>query len=184
MYVVIGCGGLLIITFVLSAASKVRSRAAFAEFVTATRQLLAMPAVPAAPVAVGVAAAESVLPLLVFALPVAGFPLSAVLLSAFGGAVTRAVRRGVRQPCRCFGASAAPLGYRHAVRAAVLCAVALLGTVAAVAGGVRTGAGLLTTVQAGGAALALFAAAMCAVLIVRLDDLVDLARAPGGGARR
>ena len=67
-------------------------------------------------VAAVVVAAEAADVILLPVLPVVGLLLAAALLLAFGAAALAAVARGVKAPCRCFGASVRPLGRSHAVR--------------------------------------------------------------------
>jgi len=181
-YVLIGCCAALAAIFAASAAGKVRRRAAYAEFVAATRRLVPAP-VPrpiARAAAHAVVALEIALPVALFAVPLAGLAVAGGLLAVFTVAVLLAVRRGVREPCRCFGPAAAPLGYRHALRAGMLAGLALLGGVAAVAGRLS---GPLPELRSGtvpgGVAAALAAATVVAALAVRFDDVADLFAAPG-----
>jgi len=67
--------------------------------------------------------------------------------------------------CRCFGATGAPLGRRHLLRNGVLITLALLGVVA----GGATG-----SVAPAGVAVAAVAGAVCGLLFVWFDDIVDL----------
>ena len=117
-------------------------------------------------VAVAVAGAEAVVPVLlaVPATAVAGFGLAVLLLGAFTLAVGVVLRRGTAASCPCFGASAAPFGARHLVRNGALLAAGVLGAVT-----VGEGSG-----QAGGVLLAVLTGAVLASLVARLDDLVAL----------
>jgi hypothetical protein len=123
-------------------------------------------------VAVAVTAAEAavvVLLALPFTVPL-GLGLAVGLLAAFTTGIVLALRRGQRAPCRCFGASTTRLGPAHVVRTLVLVTVA--------------GTGLLTDLvavggagappQLGGVAVALAAAAVGVLIVVRLDDLMAL----------
>jgi hypothetical protein len=130
-------------------------------------------------VAVGVLTAEvAVVPLLVLA-PLGGFVLAAVLLGGFAVAIGRALRRGERGPCRCFGASSAPLGPRHVVRSAGLGLVALTGAAVLASGSasvpvLATGSDLLRAAHPAGVALAATVAGVLTLLTVVLDDLAAL----------
>ncbi len=152
---------------------KLRGRAAFREFAATTRVLL----IASSPVsrishatarvvggAVVAAEASVVLLLLVPGAGRIGLGLAMVLMAAFGHGIAAAIRRGVRTSCRCFGASSTPLGARHLVRNAALFLVAATGLLIGPVGD----ADLAGLVVAGGAA------AVLALLVVRLDDLVDL----------
>lgn len=87
-------------------------------------------------------------------------------------AEARAIRLGVRTPCRCFGgASTRPPSRLDLARNGLLLAVAVGG---AVASGSAGGAG----VRPAPAVLAAVAGAVAAVLVVHLDDLAGLVR-PG-----
>ena len=81
-------------------------------------------------------------------------------------------------PCRCFGASAAPLRRLHAVRSGALATLALvaLGLLAGAGAGAGrlTVAGLLTGLHPGGAALAAVSAAVLALLTIYFDDIAEL----------
>ncbi|GLF99549.1 MauE/DoxX family redox-associated membrane protein [Streptomyces yaizuensis] len=156
-------------------------------------RLLSVP-LPARPLAVAVVTAEAALvpalalpgvlapPAALDAVPgtaagtaavllVCGLALAAVLLAAFTALAVSAARGGNRVPCRCFGRTTTPLGAVHAVRNAVLLAVAVTGLVATALPGWSPGAGdpvaALTAVLAG-AALGL--------LTTALDDLAALFR--------
>ncbi|MEV1142788.1 MauE/DoxX family redox-associated membrane protein [Micromonospora sp. NPDC049799] len=139
----------LAVTLAWSAAGKLR-RAAHAAFRASLPRTLGVPAGFARPLAVGVVTAEVVTAvtlvaaLAVPALAPAGYVLAAALLGAFTAAVAVMIRRGVREPCRCFGATDDPPGPAHLARNVGLTAVAVGGTVLTL-GGARpvslTGAG-------------------------------------------
>lgn len=159
------------LVFGISAVSKLRS---FGEFARTTRLLLIAVAGPRRPlsytgtrsVSVAVAAAESAIPALAL-VPVlnpVGLGLAGLLLVGFGVGIAAAMRRGVRTSCRCFGASSQPLGARHLVRNAALLLVAVAGLTAGPAG----------DIELAGRVIAAGAAAILAVLVFRLDDLIDL----------
>ncbi len=104
------------------------------------------------------------------------FLSAVVLLAAFTGALTLSLRRGDRMPCRCFGATSAPLGAAHVVRNAVLLLVAATGAAAAVtepAGGRPAGLGVAAA-----------AGLVTGVLAVLADDIIDLFRTPAADKER
>jgi Methylamine utilisation protein MauE len=180
-YLVVGCRCLVGLVFLVAAASKLHSRAAFGGFGESLRQLPLVPKTLAVPAAVGVVVAEAVVPLLLVApaagFAAAGFAVALGLLSAFTATTVIALRRGARPPCRCFGMSEIPLGARHVVRNCALAAVAGVGLAAALQGGQRA-------VDPAGVAVAAVAGIVLAVLAVVFDDLVELfgpraAAAPG-----
>ncbi|WP_188195152.1 MauE/DoxX family redox-associated membrane protein [Nonomuraea sp. SYSU D8015] len=168
-YAVLICRSLLGLVFAVSALSKLRGRAPFAEFATSIRRLGIVPrgSVTAAAAGILVAEVAVVVALAVPATVPAGFVLAAAVLAVFIGTISAAVRRGTTAPCLCFGASSRTLGPRHIVRNTILLAVSLAGG----AGGVFAGAGPL---EPAGLALGLFVAAVLTVLIIRMDDLVGL----------
>lgn len=177
-YLGLGCRCVIGLVFLVSAVSKLRSRGAFREF-TAWLVSLPLPVVRRCPgvLAAALAAVEAGIVVL-DALPWAAWTvwtapaaliLAAVTLAVFTAGTWLAIRRGANQPCQCFGASATPLGRRHVIRDAVLCAIAVTG--ALTAGSVAT--------SGGGIAVSLFAGAVIALLVVFLDDLAALYSAPG-----
>jgi hypothetical protein len=121
----------LVIVFLLSASSKVRSRGAFAEFVASLVSLTGLPTQRAPAVAAVVATGEMTVVVLMFvpAPPVAlaGFLLAAFLLAAFTVAIINAIRRAVLVPCRCFGGSTNPIRPTDGVRNLILMGVAGVG---------------------------------------------------------
>ena len=180
-YLVVGCQCLVGLVFLVAAASKLHSRAAFGGFGESLRQLPLVPKTLAVPAAVGVVVAEAVVPLLLVApaagFAAAGFAVALGLLSAFTATTVIALRRGARPPCRCFGMSEIPLGARHVVRNCALAAVAGVGLAGALQGGQRA-------VDPAGVAVAAVAGIVLAVLAVVFHDLVELfgpraAAAPG-----
>ena len=172
-YVALACRVAVGLVFACSALSKLRGRAAYADFVGSVRALVPAADRGGAPVLAGVvvaaelAVAAGMLPTAVYrpALVLAG-----LLLLAFGVALALAIRRRVQVPCRCFGATSEPPGRPQLVRNAGLLAVALLGAV------VPAGA-----VAAGGAVTAGFTGIVVAVLAVGADDLAVLFPAPAPG---
>ncbi|MCD9194405.1 MauE/DoxX family redox-associated membrane protein [Streptomyces albireticuli] len=177
-YLALGIRCLIGAVFLASAVSKVGGRGAFGRFVSSVRDLRLVPPRSAAPVALCVVAAEAAVCLLLAApgpgaVAVAGFAVAGVLLGGFAAAVTLSVRRGVRTPCRCFGASTRPLGLRHVVRNLALTAAASAGAAAVlVSGAVRPDA-------PGGVVVAVTGGLLLGGLVVTLDDILDLFRPVG-----
>src|SRR5262245_30066038 len=130
-YVVVGCQAVVAITFVAAAVGKLRDRTEFRRTLTAA---LGLPWSRTGAPAIAVAVAEAVTALAVVALPAVGLALAALLLVAFTAVLVSMIRRQVRVPCRCFGASNRPPGAVHLVRNAILFAVAATGTALAVTG--------------------------------------------------
>ncbi|WP_169950557.1 MauE/DoxX family redox-associated membrane protein [Microbispora sp. H11081] len=161
------------IVFLMSAVGKLRGRAAYEEFTAATRALARLPARRAQPIAALVVAAEvAVAPLLAWGPTVlAGFCVALGLLAAFTAAIVAALRRGRPVPCRCFGASAAPVGPAHLARNAVLVVATAAGAVLAGLG--PTGLGPTGIGPAGLAAVAL-AAGATAVLLAASGEITGL----------
>jgi hypothetical protein len=168
-YLVIGARVLLLGVFVVALAGKLRRRAAFDEFRRSIAELRVLPRNWSLAAALAVTAAEAAI-IVLLGLPytvLPGFGLAAVLLVVFTTGIVLALRRGQRAPCRCFGASAAPLGPAHVVRNLILTAAGVTGLIAAFAAGTAG-------VQPGGIAVTLAAAAVGVLIVVRLDDLVAL----------
>ncbi|MEV0386486.1 MauE/DoxX family redox-associated membrane protein [Nonomuraea sp. NPDC050643] len=179
-YLAVACRCLIAVVFGVSLIGKLRGRAAFAEFGRATRRMLS--AVPpwravshatAARVAYVVAGAEAfvavslVVPSTVVPEAAgAGLVVAAGLLIAFSAGIAMVLRAGVRTPCRCFGSSSAPVGRPHLVRNAVLLGAAITGLLA--------GPGNAGPLHAAGVAIAATVAVVIAVLVIRLDDLVEV----------
>ncbi|MEV4324022.1 MauE/DoxX family redox-associated membrane protein [Microbispora rosea] len=162
------------IVFLMSAVSKLRGRAAYEEFTAATRALVRLPSRLVA--ALVVAAEIAVAPLLAWRpTALAGFGVALGLLVAFTAAIVVALRRGRRVPCRCFGASAVPVGAGHLARNAVLIVAAAAGAVQAGAGAVHAGTGAVFAGlgPAGLAAVALAAGAV-AVLLSAIGEIAGL----------
>ncbi|MEN3540859.1 MauE/DoxX family redox-associated membrane protein [Microbispora sp. ZYX-F-249] len=165
------------IVFLMSAVSKLRGRAAYEEFTAAARDLTRIPARRAGPVAAIVVAAEAaVAPLLAWGPTVlAGFCVALGLLAAFTVAMAAALRRGRRVPCRCFGASAVPVGLGHLTRNAVLVAAAAAGAVLAGAEAVAAGSGaVLADLGPAGLAAVALAAGATAVLLSATAEIAGL----------
>jgi len=170
-YIEICCRLLLATVFVGALVGKVVGRASFRTFVMSLRQMAVLPAsivLPAARLSVTVEALIAVLLLV----PIrwtgaAGFLLGAGLLAVFTVAVALSLRRGNRAPCRCFGASTAPLGVRHVVRNLTLIVAALLGLAATLSEGPLDVAPSLVA-----GIMGLFLGLLATIF----DDLVDLLR--------
>ncbi|BEL05301.1 methylamine utilization protein MauE [Actinoplanes sichuanensis] len=166
-YALVGARVLIGLVFAVSAVTKLRAFAAFRVSLAAMR---VVPRPLVGPVAVGVVAAESAIPvlLLVPGAQAAGFVVAVLLLAAFSAGIARVLATGTTASCRCFGVSAAPFGRHHLYRNAVLTVVAAAGLIAAV----RPGQGPAPA----GAAVAAGAAAVAALVVVMLDDIVELFR--------
>lgn len=148
--------------FAIAAASKLRRRAAFDDFVETLPPWgpLSLPAVGAAVVAL-----ELAVPVLLLAWPRAGLVLVMALLGGFTAVMVKTLRAGAPLTCRCFGASAQPIGVGHVVRNALLLAAAAVAALAAWLGGAAPPAEPAT------AAVALALGAIAGLLITRWDDL-------------
>lgn len=176
-YLVVACQAMLICVFATSVITKVRNQRAFADFSQSVEAFRVLPRSWSGMVARATVAGEAGVVLLLalpWAVP-AGFALAAGLLGAFTVAIVLALRGGRTAPCRCFGASAAPLSGSHVVRNLSLLAVSLTGLVggAVLSGPTRDPAGLT---------LSLAVAAVAALFVVRLDDVAALLR-PAAGDR-
>ncbi|MDR8413503.1 hypothetical protein MTP10_32800 [Nonomuraea sp. 3-1Str] len=171
-YVRVGCAWLIAVVFAITAVSKARDLPGFARSLP---DLVPVPRALTRPLAVVVAALEGLVALLVAVPLVAGVSgvvayglgLALLLLAAFTVAIAVALRRGRRAPCRCFGASAAPLGARHLVRNGLLIIAAALGLLPPAGSPALAG-----VVVAGVAGL------IGAILVAAFDDLVDLFAGP------
>lgn len=171
-YLTVACRVLLAVVFATSLVSKLRGRAAWSGFADSVRQLGRVPGPAVGMVATTVVAAEA-LALVLLLVPTAaplGLAVSGSLLTGFTVVMFAGWRRGVRAPCRCFGASTVPVGVRHLVRNALLITVAGAGIAGHLAGASVAHPGGLAVAAASGLAAA-------AVLIV-FDDLVDLLWGP------
>ncbi|MGH3758720.1 MauE/DoxX family redox-associated membrane protein [Actinophytocola sp.] len=177
-YLLIGLLAVPTVVFGLSAWSKLVAQRAFA---ASLRPLRMMPQRLIRPVAVVVTAAELAVAVglgwtilagigLAPAGPAVGLVsliMAGVLLAVLTVGIALALRRGARATCACFGATARPLGGRHLVRNGFLIAVVLAGLVVRA----LTGDG---TAEFAGAVVGLAGGALGALILVRLDDLVEL----------
>jgi hypothetical protein len=167
-YLVVGCRVLLGTVFAVALVGKVWGTGAWQAFTASLSDLARVPRRLRPVVAAAILLCEATV-LALLAVPwtvVAGLGLAAVLLAVFTAALGAAVRRGVREPCRCFGAGAAPLSRVHVVRNGLLTTIAATGTAAAFAGpNPAEPAGLLVAALVG---------ATVAAVLLRLDDIVAL----------
>ncbi|MFH8790772.1 MauE/DoxX family redox-associated membrane protein [Streptomyces roseoverticillatus] len=167
----IGIQCLIGAVFLASSAGKLTGRRAFDRFVSSVAGMRVVPFRSARSVARAVVAAEGAvcvsLAVPVPAATVVGLAIAAGLLAVFTAGIALSVRRGVRTPCRCFGASQAPLGPRHIIRNLALTAAAVTGAAAVTAGGTAT---------PGGVAVAVLGGLLLGALVAALDDILDLFR--------
>ncbi len=121
-YAVLFCRILLAGVFLAALVGKVRSASAYREFAGSVVRLgLFSRRVSRVCAAVVVGVELLVLVLLVPPRTVpAGFLAAVLLLGAFAAGIVLALRVGNSAPCRCFGASSAPLGRVHVVRNLIL----------------------------------------------------------------
>lgn len=169
LYLVIACRALLAAVFMIAFVGKVRGRATFDEFVASIVALGILPKALSAAAARALVVAEAAAVLLL-ALPSTvplGFLAAVGMLVVLTSGILVALRRGRQAPCRCFGASVTPLGRAHVIRNLVLIAVSGSGLTA------WAGAGA-SVAHPAGVVLALVAAAVGVLLVVRLDDLMEL----------
>jgi hypothetical protein len=168
-YLEVVCRALLASVFVVAVVNKVASRAAWLDFVRSLRELRQLPEAVVRPAAVATVTVEALVAVLLL-VPVRtagilGFALAAGLLGAFTVVIGRALARGNRAPCRCFGASSTPLGRPHVVRNLTLICVALLGLA-----GLSAGA----AIDPGYAVLAGITGLVLGILTTAAEDIVAL----------
>lgn len=156
------CRGTLVLVFLASAAGKISN---FGGFVAAIRQLGLVPGSWPRPVARLVVAAEVAAAVLLL-LPngLAGFVLVMLLCAMFGVVIELSVRRDIRVPCPCFGASADLLNRRHLLRNGILVMLAAIG----LAG---FDPGRLEFVDT---AVSLVVALFVAAVVIRFDDVAEV----------
>ena len=154
--------------FAVAVASKVRSRTAIRSFASSI-EVFGVRRARAPAVAAAAVALESAIVIAVLApgLAGAGLWLATATLTLLTVLVAALLRRGVRAPCRCFGASARPMGRVHVARNAIAAIVAA-------AGALLHGAGPSPDPTA--IALGLGAGLAGAFLLMRMDDVADLFR--------
>ncbi|MHB9863460.1 MauE/DoxX family redox-associated membrane protein [Streptomyces sp. YIM S03343] len=156
--------------FLISSLSKARSREAYRDFADSLARIRAVPAAAEGLAARAVVAAEFAVWVLL-AVPTArawrlGQFLALWLLAAFTVAIARTMRRRSPVACGCFGASAAPVGFRHIARNALLAAVALSCLLAPVSG----------SASVGEAAVAALAGLAMGLVTTVLDEIFALFR--------
>jgi hypothetical protein len=161
------CRALLGAVFLAALGEKLRSRRAFAELVESLRELAVLPAPVWIGVGASLAALEAAVVALLAAAPAAGFALALALLASFVWVLARALRRGSRVRCRCFGATGGILGREHVARDAALALVAAAG-LAAQSATPGAGAPAAVLLAAGGTG------ALAGLLVARWDDLAYL----------
>jgi hypothetical protein len=189
-HLVVAALAVVSVVFGVSAASKVagvQRQRAFAESLRALR-LLPLPLV--APLAAAISCVELVIAVELaaailgvvagapWALSVAvlGLLLAVAVLSALTAGIVLALRRGSAASCACFGASDRPLSRRHVLRNSVMQVVG--GSGAVIAAVSQT-----AVVDPVGAGLAGAVGVIVAVVLIRLDEIVELF-APTGLAGR
>jgi Methylamine utilisation protein MauE len=158
-YLRAACAALIAVVFAASSVSKLRDFHGFARSVPV---LVPMPARWVPPVSVAVVVAEGSIAALVVvpATATAGFVLASGLLLAFTAAIAASLRRGQPAPCRCFGAADTPVGPRHLARNTALACFAVLGALAPE-----------HLPPVAGAAVAVAAGVVVAVLVIAMDDI-------------
>lgn len=147
--------------FTIAAASKLRSRAAFDDFVDTLPELGSSRLATVAGAAV--VTLELAAPVLLFASPRAGLVLVLALLGVFTAVMVVTLRAGGSMTCRCFGASEQPIGAGHVVRNALM--------IAAAAGAAWLSGGDTPHLEAAEVGVAMALGAISGVLITRWDDL-------------
>ncbi|WP_244224336.1 MauE/DoxX family redox-associated membrane protein [Corallococcus sicarius] len=163
-----GCRLLLAVVFALAAGSKARSRESFKDFTRTLGSFGVPKALAGAPLAAAVVLAEALCVLLLLAAAPAGYALALMLLGGFTLGLVRAWRGAAPVSCRCFGASATPVGPGHLVRNGLLLSVGVLGALGHQAGPAPLEAALLAGAVGG----------LAGVFVTRWDDLVFLLRGP------
>jgi hypothetical protein len=164
VYIALTCRCLVGIIFAVSAFSKLRSGSAFRAF-AAWLADFGLPLAGRGSAVVLAGAEAALVPLIT--LPwtaAAGLALAAGAAALFAAGTLMIVRRGAKVSCRCFGASAAPLGLAHVARDAVLCVAAAVGAAGAGSAGAR----------APGIVLSVVVAVVLAAFVLFLDDLTEL----------
>lgn len=156
-YLRAACAALIAVVFAASSVSKVRDFRGFARSVPV---LAPIPAKWVTPVSMAVVVAEAAAAVLALVTAKAGFVLAGGLLLAFAAAIAASLRRGQPASCRCFGPADTPLGPRHLVRNAVLVCFAVLGALAPE-----------HPPSVAGAAVAVTAGVVVAVLVIAMDDI-------------
>jgi hypothetical protein len=169
-----GAAVALWVVFAVSAAGKVRSAERQRAFAASLRPLGFVPDRFLRPAALAVTAAEVAVVVGLTCVPFGAGPpaagafwLAAGVLTVLTGGVALALGRGAAASCACFGTAERPLSRRHLVRNLALLAIAVGGL--ALADQLPAG-----TTELPAAALAGLGGAVVALLLIRLDDVVDL----------
>ncbi|MEU6097841.1 MauE/DoxX family redox-associated membrane protein [Streptomyces sp. NPDC047079] len=148
--------------FLISSLSKARSREAYQHFAHSLARMRVVPLALEGLTTRAVVIAEFAVWALL-AVPTAqagrlGQLLATWLLAVFTVGIAQTMRRRSAVACRCFGASATPLGVRHLARNALLATVALSCLLAPVSGSASAGEGAVAAVA--GLAMGLVTAAL------------------------
>ncbi|MBP2325035.1 ABC-type dipeptide/oligopeptide/nickel transport system permease component [Kibdelosporangium banguiense] len=181
-YVSVGAMVLCGLVLLVSAVSKVRSAADYAEFV-ASVPAFGIPAGWTGLFALATVAAEFAITALVLPASVlmavgisagrwlagAGLLLAVGLFGVLTAAVWRAVTRRSGAVCRCFGPARTPLSQRHVVRNALLLLVAVLGAATL---------SVMDSVDPVVAAVTAVIGLLGALMVIRFDDLAELFAGP------
>src|SRR6266545_2559131 len=146
-YLVVGCRVLVGTVFAIAVVGKIRGTVPLRAFVRSLGDLASVPRRLRPVVAAAVLLCEAAVPVLL-ALP------------------------GVGEPCRCFGAGAAPLSRAQVVRNGLLTTIAAAGLAAALRWPAPSAPG--AGAAAAGIALAALAGVIAATVLIRLDDIVAL----------
>ncbi|NRQ37888.1 hypothetical protein HII36_39575 [Nonomuraea sp. NN258] len=179
-YLAVGCGAVLVVVFAAAIIGKARAPAAFARSLPETGLVPVRWRGWAAGALLAAEAAVVVL-LLVPGQAVHGFAAAAALCALLTAGTGVTVARRVPASCLCFGGPARPLEPLHVARNAVLTGVAALGWLAGPAAGLGASpaAGPFLggpAARLDGVAAAALAGAVCALLLIRLDDLRSVFR--------
>lgn len=178
------------VVFVVSATSKLASVPRQRAFARSLRDLRLLPGslvVPVAAVvscvelAIAVGLAAALVGLMTgawWAIPVAGAAVVVAvgLLAVLTTGIVVALRRRSTAPCACFGASDRPLSWRHVLRNGLMLLIGVAGLAVAIV--VPP-----TVVDPAGAGLAGAVGVIVAVLLIRLDEIVELFAPTGLGGR-
>jgi cation transporter-like permease len=176
-YVAVACCCLLGFVFLWSLPGKARSEKVYKQFL-ASAQELAGTSPGVGRLLAAASAAGELLIIVLLAVPslvTEGCAVAAALLMAYSATLARALRRGVRTPCRCLGSRAEPIRPALLGRNAGLLLAAGLGLIA-------------STVHAPGiepipVTVSVLAALVGAVLVVFFEDLTAVVSA-GPAERR
>ncbi|MFE9355095.1 MauE/DoxX family redox-associated membrane protein [Streptomyces olivaceoviridis] len=164
------CRVLLVVVFTVAVVSKLRSAESFGAFVRSVQGFAVLSPPRGRAVACLVTGAEAAgILLLLLPGPVAfaGFALVGCMLGAFTVAIGASLRRGVRVPCRCFGASSSNAGPLHLLRNGFLIAVAVTGAIGTFHGLPEASGGLSVAVGTG---------LVLGVVVTVLDDISESLR--------